>query len=78
MAKDLIQIRPQPRGNHSPSQRRNHDFIDQMAEKCRLGQNLGVDERRGRLKWNGRELVEPMEPAGRMNIAQRDSKGEAP
>jgi hypothetical protein len=46
MAKDLIHVHPQTSGTRSPAQRRNCDFIDQVAEERRLGQDLGVDERR--------------------------------
>jgi hypothetical protein len=78
MAKDLIRIRPQTSGTRSPAKRRNCDFIDQVAEERRLGQDLGVDERRARLKRDGRQLVEPMEPARRMNVAQGDGEDQAP
>ena len=78
MAQDLIHVSPQPRGTRSPAQRRNCNFVDQVAKKGRLGQDLGVDERRARLKRNGRELVEPMEPARRMNVAQGDREDQAP
>jgi hypothetical protein len=44
MAKDLIHVHPQTSGTRSPTQRRNCHFIDQLAKKGRLGQDLGVDE----------------------------------
>jgi hypothetical protein len=46
------------------TQRRDRNFVDQMAQEGRLRQNFDVEELRRRLKLNGREFFEPMEPAG--------------
>jgi hypothetical protein len=63
MAEDQIQIHPETSGNRSSAKRRNGNFIDQVTKKRRLGQGLGVDERRGRLERNGCEPVEPVQAA---------------
>ena len=41
-----------------------------MAEKGGLRENLGFEKRRCRLKWNRREFLEPMKPAGGMDVTQ--------
>ena len=57
-----------PSEPRAAAQRGNIDFIDQVAEKGRLGQDLDVEERRRRLKRDGRQLLEPMEPARRVDV----------
>jgi hypothetical protein len=49
-----------------------------MAEKGCLGENFDIEERRYRLKWHDRELVEPIEPARRVDVAQWESENQPP
>jgi len=49
-----------------------------MPEKGRFRQDFGVEKRRRGLERNGRELVEPMEPAWRMHVAQRHVEDQPP
>jgi hypothetical protein len=44
-------------------ERRDGDLVDQLAEERRLGQDLDIQERRGRLHGDGLELLAAMEPA---------------
>jgi hypothetical protein len=39
-----------------------------VAEEGRLGQDLDVEELRDRLERDPRELIEAVEPAGRVNV----------
>jgi hypothetical protein len=48
-----------------------------MTKKRGLGDDLRVQKRRCGLKGYRQELVQPMEPARRMDIAQRDGEDQA-
>src|SRR5262245_66670060 len=65
-------------GRWCGDQRGNVDFIDELAEECRFGEDLDVEELGNRLKRNLRERVESVEPAGRMDVDDRDGKHESP
>src|SRR5262245_88582 len=60
------------------AQGRHVDLIDQVAQKCRLRQNLGVEERRLGLEGYGQELLESMEAAWRMHIVERNGEDQSP
>jgi hypothetical protein len=47
-----------------------------MAEKCCLGEDLDIQPRRRRLERHDAEFVEPMEPAGRVDVAQWESENQ--
>jgi hypothetical protein len=53
-------------------------FGDQVTKKRRLGEDLGVEERRRRLEGKDRQFLEPMEPARRMNIENREGENQTP
>jgi hypothetical protein len=57
---------------------RHVHFIDQMAEKSHLGEQLDVQELRARLKRYGRELGEPVELARRMDVGHRHREDRPP
>jgi hypothetical protein len=44
-------------------ERRDGDLVDQLAEECRLREDLDVQERRTRLEGDGFQLLAPMQPA---------------
>jgi hypothetical protein len=58
--------------------RRHVNLVDQVPEEGGLGKDLDVEKRRRRLQGHGPELVEPVQLAGRMNIAGRDAEHPAP
>jgi len=68
MPEKLIAIGPPAGKACKPTERRDLDFRDEMTEKSRLREDLGVEERRCRLERNDRQFFEPMEPAWRMNV----------
>jgi hypothetical protein len=49
-----------------------------VAEEGRLGKDLEVHERRRRLKGNRRQLLEPVQVAGRVDVAQGDGEDQSP
>ena len=77
MPENHVPIPPPASRPRAAAQRRNVDFVDQVTEKGRLGKDLGVDKSGRRLQGNGRQLVEAMEPARRMNVLERNSKDQA-
>jgi hypothetical protein len=74
----LLPVRPPTGGSEQTPERRDIDFINQLAKKGRLGENLGIEKRRCGLERDGRQLLQPMEPARRMDIVQRQSEAQAP
>jgi hypothetical protein len=59
-------------------ERRDFDFIDQVPQEVRLGQDLSVDEGRRRFERDGGQLVEPVQPTGGVDVGQRDRQDETP
>jgi hypothetical protein len=49
-----------------------------VAEEGRLGEDVEVQERRGRLKGNRGQLLEPVQAAGRVDVAQGDGEHQLP
>jgi len=49
-----------------------------VAEERRLGQDLDVEELRRRLERDRPELVEPVQPAGGVDVFNRDREDQAP
>jgi hypothetical protein len=49
-----------------------------VPEEGRLGQELEVQERRRRLEGDGRQLLQPVQAAGGVDIAQRDREHQPP
>jgi hypothetical protein len=49
-----------------------------VAQEGRLGEDLDVQERRGRLEGDRRQLLPPMEPAGRVDVEQGDGEDQPP
>jgi hypothetical protein len=49
-----------------------------VTKKCRLGGDLGVQKPRLGLKRDRQQLVQPMKPARRMVIAQRNREDQSP
>ncbi len=78
MPEDLLPVRPPAGGSEQTPERRDIHFIDQVAKKGRLGENLGIEKPRCGLERDGRQLFQPMEPARRMDIEQRQSEDQAP
>jgi hypothetical protein len=78
MSKDLVPVRPPTRGCEQTPERRDFHFIDQVAKKGRLGEDFRVEEPRCGLEWDGRQLFQPMKPARRMDVQQRESEDQAP
>jgi hypothetical protein len=58
--------------------RRDGDLVDQLAEERRLGEDLDVEERRGRLEGDGRELLAAVEPARRVDVVDRHREDDPP
>jgi hypothetical protein len=77
MAHHGVPVLPPPGRARAPAHRRDGYFIDQVAEERRLGENLGVEKRCCRLQRNGGKLVQAMEPARRMDVAQRNREHHA-
>jgi hypothetical protein len=63
---------------HLSPDRRDLDLIDQVAEEGRLGEDLDIQERRRGLECDRCQLVESMQPAGGVDVAQRDGEHQAP
>jgi hypothetical protein len=59
-------------------ERRDGDLVDQLAEERRLGQDLDIQERRGRLQRDGLQLLAPMEPARRVDVVDRHREDHPP
>ncbi len=75
---DRASIAP-PTSLHDPArQRRYVHFIEQVAEKCRLGQDFDVKIRGPGLHWDGPQLLGAMEPAGRMNVKHGNREDQTP
>src|SRR5262249_6157972 len=66
------------RGWSRRGQRRNVNLVDQLAEERRLGEDLDVDELRDRLERDLRERLEPVEPAGRMDVDDGNREDDPP
>jgi len=49
-----------------------------MPQEGGFGQDLQIDDRRPRLKWDGRQLLGPMEPAGRIQVQDGDGENQPP
>jgi hypothetical protein len=71
MTEDSIPVRPRARRFAKTLERRDVHFIDQMAKKGRLGEDLLVKKPRRGLERNGRQLFQPMQPARGMDVQQR-------
>jgi hypothetical protein len=63
MAQNLIPVTPPAFRARTAAQGRNGHLIDQVTEKRRLREDLGVEKRRRRLQRNGLDLLEAMQPA---------------
>jgi len=74
MSEQLIPVRPPAGKTRQTTKRRDVHFRDELTEKGGLGEDLGVEERRCRLERNDRQFFEPMEPAWRMDVEQRDGE----
>jgi hypothetical protein len=53
-------------------------FINEVSEERRLRQDFGVEERGARLKRDGQQLLQPMEPARRVDVVQRNGEDHSP
>jgi hypothetical protein len=53
-------------------------LIDQVAEEGRLGEDLDVEEVGRRLEGDRRQFVEPVQPAGRVDVDDRHGEDETP
>jgi hypothetical protein len=62
VAKDRGEVGPQ-RGLRALLERWDGNFVDQLAEEGGLGQNLDVEEGRGRLQGDRRQGRPAMKPA---------------
>jgi hypothetical protein len=71
---DLVQIGKPARAEDPAAERRHLDLVEQMAEESGLGQDLDVEEGRGRLELQRRELLAPVELAWRVNVDHRDGE----
>jgi hypothetical protein len=49
-----------------------------VAEERRLGEDLDIQERRGRLQGDRRQLLEPMQPTGGVDVEERDGEDQPP
>jgi hypothetical protein len=49
-----------------------------VPEEGRLGEDFQVQQRRRRLEGDGRQLLEPVQAAGGMDVAQRDREHQPP
>jgi hypothetical protein len=78
MPENLIAVRPLARGPQPTPERWDVDLIEQVAEKGRLGEQLGVEKARSGLERNGRQLVQPVQPAWGMDVMQRHGEDQAP
>jgi hypothetical protein len=54
------------------AQRRHVHLAEQVAQECSLRQDLGIHERRPRLKRYGRQLLGAVKLARRMDVDQRN------
>jgi hypothetical protein len=78
MPEDLIEVRPLARGPDHIPEPWDVDFIEQVAEKGRLGEHLGVEKTGSGLERDGRQLVQSMQPARRMDVNQWYGEDQAP
>jgi hypothetical protein len=77
VAEDCRQVRTE--GPARPArQGRDRDLVDQVAEEGRLGEDLDVEERRRGLQRDRRQRLASMEPAGGMDVAERDREEQPP
>jgi hypothetical protein len=53
-------------------------LVDQVAEEGRLGEDLDVEEVGRRLERDRRQLVEPVQAAGRVDVDDRHGEDETP
>ena len=53
-------------------------LVEQVPEEGRLGQDLQVQERRGRLQRDRLQRLQTVKPARRVDIEQRDGEHQAP
>jgi hypothetical protein len=58
--------------------RRHPHLVDQVAEERGLGQDLDVEELADRLERDRLELLEPVQPAGRVDVDDRHGEQEPP
>jgi len=78
MPEDLIPVRPLARGPEQTPERWDVDLVEQVAEKGRLGEHLGVEKARSGLERDDRQLVQPVQPAWGMDVMQRHGEHLAP
>jgi len=77
MRQDLFPVRQPVIGPGPTRQRRYVDLVDQVSNKRGLGQDLDFQERRRRLHRNSRQLLQPVQPARRVDVGERKCKDEA-
>jgi hypothetical protein len=78
MPEDLIEVRPLARGPEQTPERWDVNFIEQVAEKGRLGEDLGVEKTGSGLQRDGRQLLQSMQPARGMDVNQWHGEDQAP
>jgi hypothetical protein len=68
-----------PRRRLAPAvERRDRDLVDQLAEEGGLGQDLNVEEGRGRLQGDRLQLLAAMEPGRRVDVLDRHGEDPLP
>ncbi len=77
MLDDLLPIGPPAVMPGLTGQGGHVHFINQVSQECGLRQNLGVEERRTRLKHDGQQFRQPMKPARRVDVVERHGEDQA-